>query len=277
MKVEVAVIPAAGHGTRMHPATRSVPNALLPVVDRPAIQWVVEEGARAGVEEFIIVVNPGAEEFLFRHFDGTGALGELDVLEGLEHVRVRSVVQDSAQGLGDAVRTARDAVDGRPFFCLLADNIVPPGGDVLASLAAVSGGRSVMCLRRVEPEMLDQYGVAVVAGAATDDVVEVVGAVEKPGLARAPSDLGFVGRYLFTAEIFDHLDRVEPGHGGEIQLTDAIASLGAAGRAIGFVASRDLLDVGTPGGYLRATTLLALADSELGDAYREFLDEVGEC
>ncbi len=268
MKVDVAVIPAAGRGTRMQPATRSVPKALLPVVDRPAIQWIVEEGMRAGVEEFVIVVNPGVDDLVYSHFEG---MGGLDLLAGFDQVALTWVVQEQALGLGHAVLTAAEAVDGRPFFCLLGDNLAVPGREHLGSLAAASDGRSVVCLRLLGDEGLKRYGVVIPGEELAERIFEVRGAVEKPG-AGAPSRLGLVGRYLFTAEIFEHLERLAPGLGGEIQLTDAVGTLGEAGRCLGWVADADLLDVGTPAGYAEAVTRLALWHPEVGPGYREYLE-----
>jgi UTP--glucose-1-phosphate uridylyltransferase len=268
VNVETAVIPAAGRGTRMHPATRSVPKALLPVVDRPAIQWVIEEGMRAGVGRFIVVVNPGVDDLLFSHFEG---MEGLEALTGFDGVTLELVVQEQPLGLGDAVLKAKDAVGDRPFFCMLGDNLVVPGMDQLGYLAAASDGRSVVCLRELDDEGLDRYGVAATGAWLGDQIVELAGAVEKPGVDGAPSRLGFVGRYLFTPEVFDRLDGLEPGFGGEIQLTDAIDRLGSAGRCLGYVAQDDLLDVGTPATYLQAVVALGLWHQEMGREFRGFL------
>ncbi len=267
MKVDLAVIPAAGRGTRMQPATRSVPKALLPVVDRPVIQWIVEEGMRAGVEEFIIVVSPGVDDLVYSHFEG---MGGLDLLDGFHRITLTWVVQEEALGLGHAVLTAAKAVDDRPFFCLLGDNLVVPDQDHLSSLAAASDGRSVVCLRPLDDEGLERYGVVIPGEELADRTIEVKGAIEKPG-ADAPSRLGLVGRYMFTAEIFEHLKRLPPGLGGEIQLTDAIGTLGEAGRCLGWLADNDLLDVGTPASYAETVTRLALWHPEVGAGYREYL------
>jgi UTP--glucose-1-phosphate uridylyltransferase len=257
----------------MRPATRSVPKALLPVVDRPVIQWVVEEGIRAGVAEFVVVVSPGVDDLLYSHFEGMGSLEEL---RGLAGIKLTWVVQEQAQGLGHAVLQSRAAVDERPFFCLLGDNLVVPGRDQLAAMAEASDGRSVVCLRPLPDEGLDRYGVAAVGANLADRVVEVTGAVEKPGRERAPSRLGFVGRYLFTPEVFPLLAGLAPGYGGEIQLTDAIAALGAAGRCLGWVADEDLLDVGNPAGYVEAITTLGLWHPEVKGRYRDFLASLVE-
>ena len=262
MKVDVAVIPAAGRGTRMRPATRSVHKSFLPLVDRPAIQWIVEEGLRAGVSEFVVVVDPGQADLVVDHFEG---------LDGFSDLVIHPVIQPKPAGLGDAVLHSRDAVDGRPFFCMLADNLVWPGDDVLGDMAEVSDGRSVVCLRRLDDAGLERYGVVVEGERISEGVVEVGGAVEKPGVDAAPSRLGLVGRYLFTPALFDHLEGLEPGHGGEVQLTDAIDALGTAAACLGWVGDRDLLDIGNPAGYLKAGAALGLAHPEIGPGFEEFL------
>jgi UTP--glucose-1-phosphate uridylyltransferase len=274
MRVDVAVIPAAGRGTRMRPATRVVPKALLTVIDRPAIQYAVEEAARAGVREAILVVDLDAGHLIHRHFLGDGRL------PGLEGVRVRPVVQEEALGLGHAVYEAREMVAGRPFFCVLADDIVAPGHDILPALAAAAGDDlvSAVCLQRLDESQLASKGVVVPASgggvpapSGDGQVIELMGAVEKPGAARAPSRLGILGRYLFMPEIFDLLQKLEPGVGGEIQLTDAIDELGRLGRLRGVVAERDLLDIGNPRGLLEASVAIGL--QRFGEPFRQHLRE----
>ncbi|MCI0425856.1 MAG: NTP transferase domain-containing protein [Actinobacteria bacterium] len=252
MSIDVAVIPAAGRGTRMRPATRVVPKALITVVDRPAIQYAVEEAARAGAKEAIVIVDLDAGHLVAQHFNLGGAL------PGLEGIHVRPVVQEEPLGLGHAVGEAAHMVGDRPFYCLLSDNIVRPGFDVLPQLAAGSddGTVSVVCLRRLHDAMLSRYGVVIPASDVEQDLLDLAGAVEKPGVAEAPSRLGLVGRYLFTPEILAILDKLPPGFGGEIQLTDAINQLGQAGRLRGHIADEDLLDVGTPEGLLQASVCL---------------------
>lgn len=236
----------------MRPATRVVPKALITVVDRPAIQYPVEEAARAGAKEAIVVVDLDTGHLVAQHFSLDGPL------PGLEDVRVRPVVQEEPLGLGHAVYEAAEMVGDRPFFCLLSDNIVRPGHDVLEAMAAGSrdGEVSVMCLRRLSDEFLSKYGVVVPASDEEDGYLDVAGAVEKPGVEDAPSRLGLVGRYLFTPEIFSILEETDPGYGGEIQLTDAINELGNRGRLRGYVAETDLLDTGTPQGLLHASKVL---------------------
>lgn len=253
MKVDVAVIPAAGRGTRMRPATRVVPKALLTVVDRPAIQYAVEEAARAGATEAILVVDLDVGHLIHQHFVSEGRL------PGLEGIRVRPVVQEEPLGLGHAVFEAQEMVGGRPFFCILADDIVPPGRDILPSLAAAADNYdSVMYLRPVPPEVVPTKGIAIPSSEIVDNVLSLSGSVEKPSLDDAPSDLALIGRYLFTSEIFSILATLDPGHGGEIQLTDAIDELGKRGRLKGYIDEIDLLDIGTPEGLLHAIVVLGL-------------------
>lgn len=253
MNAEVALVPAAGRGTRMRPATRVVPKALITVIDRPAVQYVVEEAARAGATEVVIVADLDAGHLIQQHFLAEGRL------PGLEKVKIRMVVQEEPLGLGHAVSEAAEAIRDRPFFCLLADNIVRPDSDVLPALAAAAKGESSVCLRRLTPDFLSRYGVVVPGSDEVDGVLDVAGAIEKPGVDRAPSRLGLIGRYVFTPEIFDILANLNPGHGGEIQLTDAIDQLGKRGRCRGYIAADDLLDVGTPEGLWEATSVLGRA------------------
>jgi UTP--glucose-1-phosphate uridylyltransferase len=252
VSIDVAVIPAAGRGTRMKPATRVVPKALITVVDRPAIQYAVEEAARAGAKEAIVVVDLDAGHLIAQHFSLEGPL------PGLEDIRVRPVVQEEPLGLGHAVYEAAEMVADRTFFCLLSDNIVRPGNDVLKDMSAGSsdGSVSVMCLRRYPDEFLTRYGFVVPTSEMEGRYLDIGGAVEKPGVENAPSNLGLVGRYLFTPEVFSILDKTDPGYGGEIQLTDAINELGKRGRLRGFVAEAELLDTGTPQGLLQASKVL---------------------
>jgi UTP--glucose-1-phosphate uridylyltransferase len=236
----------------MRPATRVVPKALITVVDRPAIQYAVEEAARAGAEEAIVVVDLDAGHLIAQHFSLGGPL------PGLEDIRVRPVVQEEPLGLGHAVYEAAEMVADRSFYCLLSDNIVRPGNDVLSDMAAGSndGSVSVMCLRRYPDEFLTKYGFVVPTSEIEDGYLDIGGAVEKPGVENAPSNLGLVGRYLFTPEVFAILEKTDPGYGGEVQLTDAIHELGKRGRLRGFVAEEELLDTGTPEGLLKATKVL---------------------
>ncbi|HLE39264.1 MAG TPA: sugar phosphate nucleotidyltransferase [Acidimicrobiia bacterium] len=267
--VSVAVIPCAGSGTRMRPATRVVPKPLIPVVDRPVIQYVVEEAVAAGVTEVVLVVDDRPGNPVVAHFtDG-------DPVPGLEAVTFRSVLQAEPRGLGDAVLTARGAVGDRPFVCLLSDMFPRPGRSFTPRLVSLFDGRFVMAVRRVSPDFFDRYGIVAIDENITGDVVEVESAVEKPGAA-APSDLGLVGRYVFTPGVFDDLAALDPGHGGEIQLTDAIDRGARRDGALALIVGDDLLDIGRPAGLLEATAAVGLSRPDLAGDFRATLEHLLE-
>jgi UTP--glucose-1-phosphate uridylyltransferase len=269
MAIEVAVIPAAGRGTRMRPITRAVPKSLVPVVDRPAVQWVVEEAVRGGAREVFIVVDADSQELVERHFNSA----EEEPLPGLEDVNIQTLIQPVARGLGHAVAVAEEAVGGRPFTCLLVDNLAVPGEDVLSDMTAARNGGSVVCVRDLPESFLDRYGFVAPRESISDTVLEISGAIEKPGIKDAPSKLGLVGRYLFSAEIFDALRDTAPSVGGEIQLTDAIDRVASQGLCRAFITEFELLDVGIPESYLQALTKLAVAHPEYGNRNADIISE----
>jgi UTP--glucose-1-phosphate uridylyltransferase len=264
-RVEVAVIPCAGAGTRMRPASRVVPKPLLTVVDRPVIQYVVEEAIAGGVSEVVFVVDGRPGDPILAHFV------DEPPLPGTDGIRFVSVVQPEPAGLGDAVLRAADAVGGRPFLCMLSDMIPRRGSGFADRLISAYDGRPVVALRRVGTEMADRYGFVSVKATIDAHTVEVDGAVEKPGPGMAPSDLALLGRYVFPSSVFDALSALSAGHGGEIQLTDAIDRLAADGGALGVDVGDTLLDTGTPAGMLEATVVVAMARPDLAPALRETL------
>ncbi|MEX0826398.1 MAG: sugar phosphate nucleotidyltransferase [Acidimicrobiia bacterium] len=269
MTVEIAVIPCAGSGTRMRPATRVIPKAMIPVVDRPVIQYVVEEAVACGVSQIVFVVDERVGNPVMSHFT------EGEPIPGLEGVTFTAVSQNVPRGLGDAVLRTAAVVGEHPFICLLSDNMfAEPAHAYTRSLIEVFDGRPVVAVREVGGELLDRYGVVAISGPVVDGVVEVTGAIEKPGVDRAPSSLGIVGRYLFPASVFGVLSAVDPGHGGELQLTDAIHRMALEGGARGRIVDDSLLDIGVPLGLAEATTSVALARPDLAPAYRAYLQQV---
>jgi UTP--glucose-1-phosphate uridylyltransferase len=263
MNPKVAVIPAAGLGTRMRPATRVIPKAFLPLIDRPAIQYAVQEAAAAGATEVFAVVDPDVAQLVEGHF--------AEELPGLTGVTVTPVVQAEPHGLGDAVASAAAVVGDRQFMCLLVDELLRPGYEVLGKLIAAAGDGSAVAVRTVEDaEQLSRYGVVSI-GESDDASFEVTGAIEKPAAGTAPSNLALVGRYVFHPEIFEFLRRQEPGHGGEIQLTDAIDKTACRG----VIADDALLDIGNPLGMAKAKHLLAMRHEQWGAEYRRFVAEGG--
>ncbi len=247
----------------MRPATNAVPKALLPVVDRPAIDYVVQEAAAAGATEIVLVVDPEGRGLIRQHFAASDFGPD---------VELSGVVQGEPLGLGDAILQSADRVAGRPFMCLLADNIARPDADLMGPLLDAFDGSSVVALNEVEGDEVDRYGIVAVDRWRAPGVAELRGAIEKPGADRAPSNLALVGRYVFAAEVLDVLAGLEPGHGGEIQLTDAIDRLARDGRCLGAVVPPGLLDMGRPIGLLEASTVIGLHDDELRDDYLAIID-----
>lgn len=284
MRARKAVIPAAGLGTRFLPATKAVPKEMLPVVDRPAIQYVVEEAVAAGLDDVLLITSAG-KQALEDHFDQSSELerqlaeaGKDDLLAVTRAVgrlaEVHGVRQGQPLGLGHAVGCARRHVGDEPFAVLLGDDLIGEQETLLADMVkiAAESGRSVIAVKECSDAELDRYGV--IAGEPDPDhpdVYRVHDLVEKPGKAAAPSSLGVIGRYVLTADIFDRIDETEPGRGGEIQLTDALKAQAREEpiRAVRFDGVR--YDAGDKLDFLRATVELAADHENLGPDFRRFL------
>ena len=281
MTVRTAVIPAAGLGTRFLPATKAVPKGLLPVVDTPAIQLVVEEALASGIDDVIVVTGPG-EDALRAHFAGDKALeaelAERGKTEALAAVRratvpqVRFAVQREPRGLGHAVLAAELLVGDASFAVLLGDDLIDPAVPLLRDMLAANErtGASVIAGMHVGAREIAMYG-AIGPGEPDGDLVRVDSIVEKPAPDDAPSDLAVIGRYIFTPRIFDALHRTTPGAGGEIQLTDAIARLAAEEPVFALAFARGRFDVGNPLDAMKAQVELALARDDIGPAFRTWL------
>ena len=285
-KVRKAVIPAAGLGTRFLPATKSVPKEMLPVIDRPAIQYVVEEAVGAGITDILIVTGRGkraVEEHFDRNFELETLLerdGKHDLLKEVQYANdladVHYVRQKDALGLGHAVSVARHHVGDEPFVVLLPDDLMIDDSVLLRSMVQAwdRHGHAVIALQEVPEEEISSYGSADPAGDVQDGLVELRGIVEKPKREDAPSNLAVSGRYLFPPSIFDALDRIRPGAGGELQLTDAIALLLEREPVYGAICTFGRHDVGKKLDFLRATVELALDREDLGPAFAEYLRDV---
>jgi UTP--glucose-1-phosphate uridylyltransferase len=284
MTVRSAVIPAAGLGTRFLPATKATPKGLLPVVDVPAIQLVVEEAIAAGIEDVIVVLGPG-QDGIREHFAPNPTLeaeleerGKLDALAAVRRATIPSVRfarQAEALGLGHAVSVAESMVGDAPFSVLLGDDLIDPSvpllRDMLASHART--GASVLAAMHVGAREIAMYG-CIGPGEADGDLVRVLSIVEKPDPADAPSDLAVIGRYVLTPAIFDALRRTSPGAGGEIQLTDAIGLLAADERVFALPFAGGRFDVGNPLDAMKAQVERASTHDEIGPAFRAWLNEL---
>lgn len=280
MPITKAVIPAAGLGTRFLPATKAQPKEMLPVVDKPAIQYVVEEAVRAGITDILIITGRGKRS-IEDHFDQSVELEQFLSARGKEAdlaaVRAISEMADiyyvrqrEPKGLGHAVACAEKHVGDEPFAVLLGDDIIMDS--LLEDMIGVYDreGRSVLALQEVSRDEISAYG-AVEAEPVSERLVKIAGIVEKPAPEDAPSNLAVIGRYVLTPEIFDALHRTEPGVGGEIQLTDAIKMLVEKQAVYGYVFEGVRYDVGRKLDYLRATVELAAEREDLAAEFREFL------
>jgi UTP--glucose-1-phosphate uridylyltransferase len=289
------VIPAAGLGTRFLPATKATPKEMLPVVDKPAIQYVVEEAVSAGLDDVLMVTGRNKrplEDHFDRNYELESALEKKGDAERLTKVQESSdlatmhyVRQGDPKGLGHAVLCAAPHVGHEPFAVLLGDVLIDPRDPLLQRMIEVQEiyGGSVVALMEVAPEQIHLYGCAAVAATQDSDVVQVTGLVEKPSPAEAPSNYAIIGRYVLDPHIFDILRETEPGRGGEIQLTDALQKLaashstaataaGSAGGPVhGVVFKGRRYDTGDRGDYLRAIVRLACEREDLGPDFRAWL------
>jgi UTP--glucose-1-phosphate uridylyltransferase len=285
VKVRKAVIPAAGLGTRFLPATKAQPKEMLPVVDKPAIQYVVEEAVRTGIRDILIVTGRG-KRTLEDHFDrsfelehyleDSGKHEELkEVREISEMASIHYIRQRDPAGLGDAVAHAEDHVGGEPFAVLLGDDIVAMGSPLLEQMIGVYGryGRSVLAAQEVRREDIRLYG-AIKPEWIEDDLARVVDIVEKPPPEEAPSNLAAIGRYVLTPEIFDAIRETPPDAGGELQLTDALRLLAREQAVYAYRFEDGRYDIGKKLDYLRATVEMAVERDDLGPEFRAFLSDL---
>ncbi|MFE3554034.1 UTP--glucose-1-phosphate uridylyltransferase GalU [Streptomyces sp. NPDC059193] len=285
-RITKAVIPAAGLGTRFLPLTKATPKEMLPVVDKPAIQYVVEEAVAAGMSDILMVTGRNKrplEDHFDRNYELEEALqrrGDQDKLDSVcastELADIHYVRQRDPKGLGHAVLCAAPHVGREPFAVLLADDLIDPRDPLLARMAEVRArhGGSVVALMEVDPDAIHQYGCAAVDGPSGAGGVRITDLVEKPEPGTAPSNLAIIGRYLLDPEIFEVLRGTSPGRGGEIQLTDALRTLVQAGRPVhGVVFSGRRYDTGDRAEYLRATVRLACEREDLGPGFLAWLRE----
>ena len=286
-KVRKAVIPAAGFGTRFLPFSKSVPKELIPLVDKPVLQYVVEEAAACGIEEILLIISEGKESLLnvFAPAPALEAqlakknrLGELaEVMETARKVKITHVYQKVLDGLGGAILCAEEFAGGEPFAILNGDTVMGSANDVpvLGQLMAVFEKTQgpVMALERVPRELVNRYGIAAGKEIAPG-VVKVDRLVEKPDPENAPGDLAVAARYIYTPEIFSCLRVTPPGKGGEIQLPDATRKLMEAGKSVyGCVFAGTRYDIGDKLSFLKATVEFGLKRPEFAGPFRAWLEE----
>ena len=286
MKIRTAVFPVAGRGTRFLPATKASPKEMLPIVDKPLIQYAVEEALQAGAEKLVFVTG-SAKRAIEDHFDpdhelekeleSKGRQDTLNVLRGIvpSYASCIFIRQPAPLGLGHAVLCSRPAVGDEPFFVHLADDLIDAEEACLAQMARVFEERqgSILGVQTVRPDETDKYGI-VAADAISERVSRVRRIVEKPKPKDAPSNLAVVGRYVLTPAIYGKLEKVGRGAGGEIQLTDGIAALLADEAVYAYAFEGKRYDCGSKLGYLEATVEFGLRHPELGRTFGEYLQRL---
>jgi UTP--glucose-1-phosphate uridylyltransferase len=281
--VKKAILPAGGLGTRFLPATKASPKEMLPLVDKPLIQYAVEEAQACGIEEFIIITGKN-KRAIEDHFDSAFKLEEslkksgkkklLDEINRLNFLNFAYIRQREALGLGHAIYCARPFVKDEAFAVLLSDDIIDPGDHLLKHMINLykEFHSPILALQTVPGSEVDKYGI--VGGIKVrDNVFRIENLVEKPSLEDAPSDMAIIGRYILTSDIFDILEGVRPGKGGEIQLTDALHGLLKNRQIYGYLFTGKRYDAGDKAGYLKAIVDLALKNSQVSEQFKKYLLE----
>ncbi len=284
-RVQKAVIPAAGLGTRFLPATKAQPKEMLPVVDKPSIQYVVEEAVRAGLTDILIITGRGKRS-IEDHFDRSFELEYfLETRQKFEELKLVREVSEMAQihyirqrdplGLGHAVSVAEQHVGDEPFAVLLGDDLIAESQPLLQEMLKIHEryGRSVIAVQEVARHEIPLYGV-IQPEFVEEDLARVVSIVEKPAPEEAPSNLAAIGRYILTPEIFDALRETKPGRGGEVQLTDAINLLAKEQAVYAYVFENGRFDVGNKLDYLKATVEIAIDREDVGEEFRAYLADL---
>ena len=289
-RIKKAVIPAAGFGTRFLPATKATPKEMLPIVDKPTIQYIVEEALASGIEE-ILIISGHAKRAIEDHFDSAPVLereleekGKDDLLAIVREtadINVHYIRQKKMRGLGDAILCAKSFMAGEPFAVLLGDDVVyadatkgqQPALRQLIDVYDAYGG-SVLGCQQVVPEKVSSYGIVAGKEIADSKLLKVSDMIEKPELSEAPSNIAVLGRYIISPTIFELLEHTAPGKGGEVQLTDALKQLALVEPVWAYCFEGKRYDVGDKLGFLKATVEFALRRSDLGGPFRSYLEEL---
>ena len=283
-KIRKAVIPAAGFGTRFLPETKAMPKEMLPIVDKPTIQYIVEEIKASGIEQ-ILIISGHAKRAIEDHFDSSPELeqhlyesGKMDLLKEVRQVasvKIHYTRQQYMRGLGDAILCAQEFMDGEPFGVILGDDVVYNGSGEPALKQLISqydktGGTIIGC-QLVRPEQVSSYGIINGTPTENPDLLKVKNMIEKPSIEEAPSRFAALGRYVITPEVFKILEQTKPGKGGEIQLTDALRVMAKNGNVYAYNFKGKRYDTGNKLGYLKATVEFALRRDDIGPEFRQYL------
>ncbi|HUL40584.1 MAG TPA: UTP--glucose-1-phosphate uridylyltransferase GalU [Burkholderiales bacterium] len=287
-QIRKAVFPVAGMGTRFLPATKASPKEMLPIVDRPLIQYAVEEAVQAGITELVFITGRG-KRAIEDHFDEADeieaklqAKGKQELLKSVRNIIPRHasctyVRQPRALGLGHAVLCAANVIGDEPFAVILADDLIDANPSAIQQMAKIYHvhRRSILGVQKVAREDTSRYGIIKSKSLVAAKLHLITGVVEKPKPGKAPSNLGVVGRYILTPRIFHHLRKVKPGTGGEIQLTDGIASLLKEEKVFAYEFDGTRYDCGSKLGYLMATMAFAVKHPEVGEEFSSYLTSLG--
>ena len=283
-KIRKAVIPAAGFGTRFLPETKAMPKEMLPIVDKPTIQYIVEEIKASGIEQ-ILIISGHAKRAIEDHFDSSPEReqhlyesGKMDLLKEVRQVasvKIHYTRQQYMRGLGDAILCAKEFMDGEPFGVILGDDVVYNGSGEPALKQLISqydktGGTIIGC-QLVRPEQVSSYGIINGTPTENPDLLKVKNMIEKPSIEEAPSRFAALGRYVITPEVFKILEQTKPGKGGEIQLTDALRVMAKNGNVYAYNFKGKRYDTGNKLGYLKATVEFALRRDDIGPEFRQYL------
>lgn len=283
-KIRKAVIPAAGFGTRFLPETKAMPKEMLPIVDKPTIQYIVEEIKASGIEQ-ILIISGHAKRAIEDHFDSSPELeqhlyesGKMDLLKEVRQVasvKIHYTRQQYMRGLGDAILCAKEFMDGEPFGVILGDDVVYNGSGEPALKQLISqydktGGTIIGC-QLVRPEQVSSYGIINGTPTENPDLLKVKNMIEKPSIEEAPSRFAALGRYVITPEVFKILEQTKPGKGGEIQLTDALRVMAKNGNVYAYNFKGKRYDTGNKLGYLKATVEFALRRDDIGPEFRQYM------
>lgn len=283
-KIRKAIFPAAGLGTRFLPATKASPKEMLPIVDKPMIQYAIEEASACGIEEFIIITGK-YKRSIEDHFDSafeleenlkrSGKKGLLEEISRLNHLNFAYIRQRAALGLGHAIYCAKPFVKDEPFAVLLSDDIIDPDYNLLQDMIKLYKklNSPVIALQQVPVTDVNKYGI-IKGMKEADNVYKIIDLVEKPEVKDAPSDLAIIGRYILTPDIFDILESASFGKGGEIQLTDSLHVLLKKRPIYGYLFKGKRYDAGDKVGYLKAIVDLALKNPQVSREFKEYLFEV---
>lgn len=285
-KIRKAVIPAAGFGTRFLPATKATPKEMLPIVDKPTIQYIVEEALQSGIEEILIIsghakraiedhfdTNPGLE----MHLESHGQESLLKMVRSISEINIHYIRQKHMRGLGDAILCARSFIDDEPFAVLLGDDVVyNETNPALRQMIDIYNdlGATILGCQEVPLEKVSAYGIVAGVPVEGKNVLRVTNMIEKPSVEEAPSRTAVLGRYIITPDVFEVLACTEPGKGGEIQLTDAIQTMASREAVYAYCFKGKRYDVGDKLGFLKATVEYALRRPDLGEPFRQYLTDL---